>query len=96
MSGKGSHYENLYTQQISEALDSQPGYESKRAAEKKKLQEEAQNVKRNVRAFGGFLFVAFLGACGYLINLDPANAGPCAVALVVFLIVSGVIYVMNK
>jgi hypothetical protein len=96
MSKKGSQYENLYTQQISEALGQQHGHDSKRAAEKARMLQETENAKRQVRAFGGLILVAFLGAAAYLINLDPANAGPCAVALGVFIVIAGIFYAMNR
>jgi hypothetical protein len=96
MRDKGSSYENLYTQQISEAVFDQTGHESKKAAAQKKLLEENEGIKRNFRALGYLIFAGFLGVCGYLINLDPANAGPCAVALGAFLVAAGVVYVMNK
>lgn len=96
MSKKGSSYENLYTQQIFDAVSDQTGYESKKKAEKAKIRKESEDTKRNFRALG-YLFVAvFLGVCGYLINLDPDNAGPCAVALGVFIVISGLIYFMNR
>lgn len=96
MSTKGSSYENLYTQQIADALGEQPGYENKKQAEKAKIKEETQTFKRVLRLFGYLFFTCFLGVCGYLINLDPDNAGPCAIALAVFLGVAGLIWFLNR
>ena len=96
MSNQGSSYENLYTKQINDAVFDQTGYDSKKEEEKKRIHAEGKAVKRQIRAFGALIFACFLGAAGYLINLDPANAGPCAIALVVFLVVSGIVWFMNK
>ena len=96
MSKKESSYENLYTQQIFEAVSNQSGYESKKQAEKEQIRKEHDNTKRNLRVFGYFLVAGFLGVCGYLINLDPDNAGPCAIALGVFMLVSGFVYFWNR
>lgn len=93
---KPGRYENLYTQQISEAVFDQTGYEKKKDEEKKKVQAENAAMKRHFKLFGWLIFASFLGVCGYLINLDPDNAGPCAVALGVFLIISVVIWAMNR
>lgn len=95
MSKQGS-YENLYTQQINEALGHQPDYENKKAAEKKKVAAENAAFKRHIKLFGYLLFAAFLGILGYFINLDPDNAGPCAIALLIFLIISGIIWFINR
>lgn len=95
MSKPGS-YENLYTKQISEAVFDQTGYEQKKDEEKKKIRDENDAIKRHFKLFGWLVFAGFLGVCGYFINLDPANAGPCAIALAVFLGVGGLIYWMNK
>lgn len=96
MSKKGSTYENLYTQQINDALGDQHGYENRKQAEKAKIREETQTFRRVLRLLGYFFCAAFFGVCGYLINLDPANAGPCAVALAVFLVVAGLVWFINR
>ena len=96
MSNRESSYENLYTKQIEEALGNQPEYENKKQAEKKKVMAENAAFKRHIRLFGYLFFAAFLGVLGYFINLDPANAGPCAVALLVFLITAGIVWFINK
>lgn len=96
MSKKGSSYENLYTQQINNAVFDQTGYDNKKAEEKKKIQQQNAAVRRQIRAMAGLVAVAFLGAAAYLINLDPSNAGPCGIAFGVFLVISGLIYWMNR
>ena len=96
VSDRGSSYENLYTKQINEALGNQPEYENKKAAEKKKVMEENAAFKRHIKLFGYLGFAMFLGVLGYFINLDPANAGPCAIALSVFLVVAAIVYVINR
>lgn len=96
MSKKGSSYENIYTKQISDALFDQTGYESKKEVEKKKNLEKNQAVKRQVRGLMGLVVVAFLGACAYFISLDPDNAGPAGIAFGVFLVISFLIWLMNR
>lgn len=96
MSKKGSSYENIYTQQISEALFDQTGYDEKKSDEKKRIKKQNAATKRQIRAFGGLMVVCFFAAAAYLINLDPANAGPCAIAFGVFLVLSVVIWFMNR
>jgi len=96
MSKKGSSYENVYTQQINNALYDQTGYESKKEAEKQKSIAETNALKRYIRYFGGLLVLAFLAGAAYFINLDPANAGPAGIAFGVFLVLGFVIWLMNR
>jgi FtsH-binding integral membrane protein len=96
MSKKGSSYENIYTEQISNALFDQTGYESKKEIEKKKNLEKNEAVKRQVRGLMGLGVVAFLGAASYFISLDPANAGPAGIAFGVFLVLAFLIWLMNR
>ncbi len=96
MSKKPSSYENLYTKQINEAVFNQTGHESKKAAESKKLQQQNEATKRNLRIFCYLVVAAGLSLCGYLINLDPGYAVPCAIALGVFVVVAGLVFFMNK
>lgn len=96
MSKKGSSYENIYTQQINDALGDQSGYESKKAQEKRENLARNNTMKRQVRALGGFSVVLVLAGCLYFISLDPANAGPAGMAFGVFLMLAGVIWFMNR
>ena len=96
MSKKGSSYENMYTQQINDALGAQHGYENKKQAEKAKLREETQTFRYALRVFGFLAIAAVLGLCAYLINLDPANSGPLAIGLAVFLVVAAIIWFVNR
>lgn len=96
MGKKESSYDNLYMQQINEAMGAQPEYDNKKQEEKKRIKAENAAAIRSIRALGGFFFVAFLGAAAYLINLDPANAGPCAAAFFAFLVMGTIVYFMNK
>lgn len=96
MSERKSSYENIYTKQIDDALFDQTGYDSKKEAEKKKNIEQTNATKRQIRAFGGLIIVAFLGAASYFISLDPDNAGPAGIAFGVFLVVGFLIWLMNR
>ena len=96
MGKKESSYDNLYMQQINEAMGEQPAYNDKKQEEKKRIKSENAAAIRSIRYLGGLIVIAFLGAAAYLINLDPANAGPCALAFLVFLVTAGLVWFMNK
>ena len=96
MSERKSSYENIYTKQIDDALFDQTGYDSKKEAEKKKNIEATKATKRQTRAFGGLLLVAFLAGASYFISLDPDNAGPAGIAFGVFLVIGFLIWLMNR
>ena len=96
MSDRKSSYENIYTKQIDDALFDQTGYDSKKEAEKKKNIEATKATKRQIRAFGGLLVVAFLAGASYFISLDPDNAGPAGIAFGVFLVLGFLIWLMNR
>lgn len=86
----------MYTQQINDALGDQHGYENKKQAEKAKIREETQTFRRVLRLLGFLLVAVVLGVCGYLINLDPANSGPLAIGLGVFLVIAALIWFFNR
>lgn len=96
MKKQGSSYENIYTKEINDALFDQVGYDSKKQEEKAQVKKERLTVRRQLRAFGGLLLVGILAGAFYFINLDPANAGPVAIALAVFMIISFLIWLINR
>lgn len=96
MSKKDPAYENLYTQQMQEAVFDQRGYDAHKDKLKEEVKKKNESVRRLVKA--GFLItgLGLLGGIGYVINLDPANAGPASILFAVFLMVSGLIWFINK
>ncbi len=96
MSKKKSAYENVYTQQLEEAVFDQKGYDTKKEESKKKVRAEVQRSRGLMKVFVGLSAIAGLLWIGRLINLDPANSGPLAIFVTVVAAVSGFAWFINK
>ncbi len=96
MTKKDPTYENLYTQQMQEAVFEQRGYDAQKDKQKKALKRKNETARRFVKA--GFVLtgIGLLGVVGYLINYDPSYAGPASIMLAVFMLLSGLVWFINR
>lgn len=96
MSKQHNAYDNLYTKKMEEAVFDQHGYDKGKEDEKARIRRENQRYRNMWK--GGLVGLGLASLCGvgYVINLDPDNAGPASIFLAVVLVISGIIWFMNK
>ena len=96
MSQQHNAYDNLYTKKMEEACFDQHGYNKGKQDEKAKIRRENQRYRSIWK--GSLVAAGLLSLCGvgYVINLDPDNAGPASIFLAVVLFISGLVWFINK
>ena len=96
MSKQHNAYDNLYTKKMEEAVFDQHGYDKGKENEKAKIRKENQRYRSAWKAIlvgGGLLMLC---GVGYVINLDPDNAGPASIFLAIVLLISGLVCFINR
>ncbi len=96
MSKKDPAYENLYTKQMEEAVFQQRDYDAEKEQQKNLIKKKNRTASVMVKSAFVLIGLGLLIGLGYVINLDPANAGPSAVLFSIFLVVSGLVWFMHR
>lgn len=96
MSKKDPAYENLYTKQMEEAVSEQHKYDAEKEKQKVLIKKQNRTTGIMVKSALVMIGLGLLIGLGYVINLDPANAGPSAVLFSVFLAVCGIFWFMSR
>lgn len=96
MSKKRSAYENVYTQQLEEAVFDQRGYDTKKEEAKQKVRAEYKRSRGLTKVFVGLTVIAGLLWIGRLVNMDQANSGPLAIFMTVVAAIAGLAWFINR